>query len=485
MSLKHKTYSAVRWTAASALVRVSVQIVQIAILARLLVPEDFGLMAMVGVVLSLAGLFSDLGVNSAFVHHRDVTREQRSSLFWFNVALGAGISLLLVMMSPLLARMLGDERLTLLMMLSAPTFVLSSLGQQIRLAAEKELDFRAVAMTEVVSAVLGFISALAGAFSGLGVYSLVLGAVVAAASSTQFAWMFVARGWRPMWRLHAEEVRPFLGFGGAMVANSIVNQVNSTLDVFLGGRILGAAQLGIYTIPRNLVLQLQSVVNPIVTRVGFPLIAKVQHDTARVRHVYLKTVNMISSANAPLYVGLALFAPDLVTVLLGNKWHGAAPLLRILAMWGFMRSLLNPVGSLLFGMGRADLALKWNTAMLLYFPPAIWIGAESGPAGLAWVLLMLGVIMYVPGWYFLVRPLCQADMAEYSLAQLRPLLLAVISIAPAYLIASQLDGAIFRLAVAVLISAPLYLLISYKFNRDWVASLHELLRRKPSSVQEL
>lgn len=475
MTLKHKAFSAIRWTTTSAVARAALQIVQVAVLARLLTPEDYGLIAMVGVVLSFAGLFVDLGVNSAFVQRQDVTLEQRSSLFWFNIAWGAGLSLLVITVSPLLAWVFGDERLTPLVMLSAATFVIGSLGQQVRMAAEKKLDFRAIALLEITAVILGFISALLAAVSGWGVYSLVLGGIVSAISGTAFAWMFLAQGWRPMWRLRIAEVKPYLGFGGAMVANNFVNQINMTIDLFLGGRLLGAAQLGLYSVPRNLVLQLQFMVNPIITRVGFPLIAQVQNDVVRVRSIYLKTMNMTASTNAPLYVGIAVFAPDIVVTLLGDGWQSSAPLLRILAVWGFFRSISNPAGSLLFGMGRADLALKWNATFLLIVPPVMWAGSQFGPIGLAWALLGFSIFMYIPSWYFLVRSLCQAGIYEYSVAALRPLLLAMLSMVPAYLVAAQLDGVIVRLVVAIMISALLYLAISYKANREWFAAMTELL----------
>jgi len=263
-----------------------------------------------------------------------------------------------------------------------------------------------------------------------------------------------------------------------MVANNIVNQLNMTIDLFLGGRLLGAAQLGLYSVPRNLVLQLQFMVNPIITRVGFPLIAQVQHDVVRVKSIYLKTLNMTASTNAPLYVGISVFAPEIVAVLLGHGWQSSAPLLRILAFWGLFRSTGNPVGSLLFGMGRADLALKWNAILLLIVPPVMWLGSQFGPEGLAWALLGFVIIMFIPGWFFLVRPLCQAGIYEYSVAVFRPFLLALISMAPAYLVATQLDGVIVRLIVAVMISVSFYVAISYRYNQDWFAAMRELLGHK-------
>ena len=210
MSLKRKTYTAVRWTTTAALIRALLQIVQVVVLARLLVPEDYGLMAMVGVVLGFAGLFSDMGVNSAFVQRQEVTLEQRSSLFWLNVALSAALSLLLIALSPLISWFFAEERLTPLLMLSSTTFVIGALGLQVRMAAEKELNFRPVVLMEILAASLGFVAALWAAFAGWGVYALVLGSIVTVIVGTAFAWMFLAHGWRPMRRLQMVDVRPYL-----------------------------------------------------------------------------------------------------------------------------------------------------------------------------------------------------------------------------------------------------------------------------------
>ncbi|CAA9889566.1 Colanic acid exporter [Candidatus Methylobacter favarea] len=482
MTLKSKSFSAVRWTTIAAIVRAALQVVQVTVLARLLSPEDYGLMAMVGVVLSFTALFADLGLNSAFMQRRDVTLEQRSSLFWLNVVLSVGLTLLVIAASPLLAWFFGDKRLSPLMMLSASTFILGTLGVQVRLAAEKELDFRPIMLLEIAVAILGFIASLSAAFSGWGVYSLVLGGIVSAFFSTAFAWMFMARGWRPMWRLRMKDVRPYLKFGGAMVANNIVNQINMTVDLLLGGRLLGASQLGLYSVPRNLVLQLQFMVNPIITRVGFPLIAQVQNDVVRVGSIYLKTMNMTASTNAPLYVGIAVFAPEIVMIMLGDGWQSSAPLLRVLAAWGFFRSTMNPVGSLLFGMGRADLSLKWNLTMLLILPPVMWFGSKYGAAGLTWALLGLYIFLFVPGWFFLVRPLCRLSLFNFSVATLRPLVLALLSLLPAYLIALQFNGAPIRLILGGVVSVPLYLALSYSANREWLRAMMELIvKRRPDT----
>ncbi|MEE9912507.1 MAG: MOP flippase family protein [Deltaproteobacteria bacterium] len=478
MTLRHKTFTAVRWTTAAALSRALLQLVQVAVLARLLAPTDYGLIAMVGVVLGIAGLFSDLGLNSAYIQKQDVAPEHRSSLFWLNVGMSSILTILVVITSPVVAFLFGDERLTLLLISSAPVFAINAVGQQIRMTREKELNFKPVVLLELVSALTGFATAIIAALAGLGVYSMVLGGIATALAGTLMAWLCIAGGWRPLWRFSWADVRPYIGFGGALVANDIINQINVSIDIFLGGRLLGASQLGLFSVPRTFILQIQFLVNPIITRVGFPLIAHVQQDIPRVRSIYLKTLNMTASVNAPIYFGLLFFASEIVHVLLGHNWTGSVNFLRILAIWGFFRSTGNPVGSLLMGMGRADLSLKWNTVMLFVIPPILWIGSQFGAEGLAWALLGFSVVMFVPGWYILVRPLCQAGLLEYTIAALRPMLIAIVSIAPAYWVANHLENSLLRLFSGIALAAPLYIVISIKGNREWLQSMMQLIGRK-------
>jgi O-antigen/teichoic acid export membrane protein len=476
MSLKHKTFSSVRWTTVAAVVRAALQVGQIAILTRLLNASEYGLMAMVGVVLSFALLFADLGVNSAYVQRPVVSQRERSSLFWLNLGIAGSLTLLVMMVSPLLAWMFGDHRLAPLLALSATTCILIAIGQQVRLTAEKNLEFRAVVLVEIGSALLGFGASIVAAVAGLGVYALVLGNIVAAAAASVMAWTWLSDGWLPSRNFSLADVRPYVGFGGAAMASSIVNQLNASVDLLLGGRLLGAQQLGLFSVPRSLILQIQFMINPIITRVGFPLIAQVQADRSRVRSIYLQTLGMTSSTNAPIYMALAFFAPEVAQLLLGRHWAGSIDFLRILALWGFVRSTLGPVGSLLLGTGRADLALKWNMGLLCVVPPILWVGSHFGPAGLSWALLAFTCVAFVPTWLLLVRPLCDASLAEYSVAALKPMLIAAAAIGIAFVVAGGTSNTYLRLLALIAIGAPLYWLLSLRGNPGWTAAMLTLVR---------
>lgn len=476
MSLSHRTFSAARWTTVSSLVRAGLQVAQIAILARYLSPKDYGLMAMVSVVLSYVALFSDFGLSTAFVQRQQISHEERSSLYWLSVAVGAVLMLLVMAASPLAAHFFKEPQLVPLMMLAATTFFVIPLGQQLRIDAEKALNFRPVALIEISAAITGFAIAVIAAWLGWNVYALVVSSMVTAWVALLLQWSFLANGWRPAWRLRWNEVRWYAHFGSGMVMNNVINQVNSTIDVFLGGRLLGAAQLGFYSIPRNLILQVQGMVNPIFTRVGFPLIASIQHDKERVKHVYLKTMNLTASVNAPIYVAIGFFAPEIVSVLLSDKWQHAAPLLRVLAIWGLLRSFGNPAGSLVFGLGRVRLALLWNLCLLLIVPPTLWWSAQYGATGMAWAMAGVMALLFIPGWAILIRPVCGAGLWAYSQQVVMPTLCAVLSGFVALLAVSTFSMPWLRVGVGWTLGLAAYILISWLLNRKCVDIVINTLR---------
>lgn len=478
MNLSQRTYSAVRWTTASTIIRAVLQLLQVAVLARFLSPADYGLMAIVTVVLSYAGLFSEMGLGTAFVQRQKISQEERSSLYWLSVLTGAGLMFLVMGISPLVAIFFQEPQLLPLLMLVATNFLVIALGQQLRIASEKALNFRTVAIIETIAGLAGFVVAISAALLEWGVYALVAAAMANAWLTMILSWLLLAQGWRPARRMRWIEVRWYVRFGGAMVLNNVITHMHSTIDLVLGGRMLGASQLGLYSVPRSLLMQIQGMVNPIFTRIGFPLIASIQKDKERVKQVYLKTMNLTASVNAPIYVAVAVFSPELVWVILGPAWGEAVPLMRILAFWGLWRSFGNPVGSLLFGLGYVNLATRWNAGLILILPPVIWFGSQWGSLGMAWVMVGSMAVLFVPMWAILIRPTCSVGFLEYSLQVFRPSFCAVIAGLAAFLVVSKFDQYWLRLSIGLIFGAVMYCCASWVFNRQAIDILINAVKYK-------
>lgn len=479
MNLKAKTLSAARWTTGSSIFRAGLQFIQVAILARLLAPADFGLMALVTATLTFATIFADMGISSAIIHRRDVTLQQLSSLFWLNVSASSGLMLLLMLLSPLFAYFYGEPRLTELLLWASCLFLINGLGQQLRINAEKALEFRKLAIIEIISALLGFLVAVGSALLGVGVYALIWGSLINALMTTALSWFILANGWCPSFRLKLTEIRTFLKFGAYMIGNNVANTINSMLDIFLGGHLLGASALGLYSLPRNLALQIAGLINPIITRIGFPVMAAVQNEPDKIKSIYLKTMLMTASINFPIYFGLAVFSSSIVQVMFGEQWIASGDTLQILAFWGLVRSTANPVGSLLLAVGKADLQFRWNLVLLFFIPPVLWFGAGYGINGLAFSLLVMQAILFIPAWYFLVKPCCQASLGEYVKQVAIPFSICILSYLPTLIITNQVHNPLIRLSAGLISAGILYIVISIFVNKQWVAVIRGMVMARP------
>ena len=475
MNLRKKAYSGVRWTTFSSLTRTIFQIIQISILARVLTPADFGLMALVTSYMAFLQIFSDAGISNAIIHYQDISQKHLSSLYWLNVGVSFCLALLLSVVSPWIAGWYSQPQLRFLLFMAGYFLVVRALAQQIRVVAQKNLRFAELARIDFSAAFIGFIVAVATALNGAGVYSIMAGSLAAATIESVLVWYLLSGGWYPQFRLKIKEIQQFVAFGGYVMGNNLVNTFNSQIDIMLGGKFLGSQALGLYSMPKDLNLRIAGVINPIVTNVGLPVMARAQNDIDFLKRVYLQTIRMTASVNFPIYLALVFFTPEIVNILLGAKWEEAIPLVPIFAVWGLVRSTGNPIGSLLMARGRADLSFKWNLMWLCITPPIIWCGSHYGAKGMSIAMTALVLMSYWPNWYFQVRPLCNAKFWEYSAQIIIPLNLSIWAGVFGFISVICLTGDLLRLTIGLSVGAVIYIVLSRRFNSMWFESMRELI----------
>lgn len=478
MSLRKSAFSAGRWTAASLLTRALLQIAQTVVLARLLAPGDFGLMAIIGAIYAVVYLFVDFGLSNALIHFPQPSPAVLSTLYWLNIGAAVLMMLIFAALAWPLALVYQQASLTSAMLIMSLALPLAALGQQFRVIAEKELRFATLGIIEVAAAVCGFLAALVVAFLGGGVYSLIAGILVTAGTSSALAWMFLSKGLRPSFQLELPAVVPFLRYGSYRLGDTLCNSIQTQMDVLIGGAVVGAAAMGVYTLPREQALRLaNTVINPIVTRVGLPVMAKVQGDRAALKSLYLRTLRMTSSVNFPIYTALALWADEIVAVLLGDQWRDAGHFMRVFAVWGLIRSTGNPVGSLLYATGQVRRAFWWNLGQLIFVSGLLWLAAARyGIEGLALAMLLVQVLIFYPLFRVLVQAVCGVRFQEY-IGEMFPALattavaagcgLLVTSILPLEPLTVLVFGG-FTLAVT-------YVGVSFLFNKPWIDAAVELI----------
>ncbi|WP_050771004.1 MOP flippase family protein [Bacillus coahuilensis] len=348
-----------KWTSMSMVVNTVVQLVQFAILARLLSPADFGLMSMLLVIIVFSQVFSDVGVSSALIHFQDASRKQLSTLYWLNIIAGWTISVLVYLSSPLIANFYQEPRLEQYVPYIAIIFLVTPFGQQFQFLLQKKLRFNTLAKIEIASIVTGSTSAILLAFLGHGVMSLIVGQIV---TNSVKSILNAVRGWKeapPLLYFNFKEVKHFLSFGVFEMGSRSVNYVSSNMDYLLIGRYLGPEALGIYTLAYQLITIPVTKINPIVTKVAFPVFSKNQHDHPTLQKGFTQISQLLSYVTVPMLIGLMATADVLVPVIFGNGWEASIPVVQVLAVLGILRVLMNLNGSILLAKGKANIAFFW------------------------------------------------------------------------------------------------------------------------------
>jgi O-antigen/teichoic acid export membrane protein len=475
LSLKQKALTGVKWTTASTIVTTLAQLLQISILAHLLNPSDFGLMAIVMVVIGFSHAFLDMGISNAIIHKQEITHEQLSTLYWVNVLAGCLLFLLISILAPFIANFYHETELTRLIILVAITFLIQPFGQQFMILLEKELSFDKIAKVQMSTKILSLLVSVGFAYFGYGVYSIVYGLLAAIILQTILFLNIGIREHKPSIVFKWNQITDFINFGMYQMGERTINYFNYQIDTILIGKFLGSEALGIYSIAKELIMRPAQILNPIVTRVTFPTMAKIQNDTLQLKNIYLKTINYLSSISFPIYALMIVLSPEIILILFGEKWIEAIPILQILSIYGALRSTANPIGSLLLAKGKARLGFYWNLGMFLFIPIVIYVSSHWGLMGIAWGWVSISIIFIIPSWYFLVKPLCKAKFVEYHWQILKPMLISICLIIVSYYISICVDNIILKVCLVSSIGGAFVLLLNWVFNQSFLIKIMELV----------
>jgi len=354
------------------------QFVTLAVLAHLLSPSDFGLMGMIMVVIGFAQTFADMGISNAIIHRQDATRNQLSSLYWLNIIAGIMVFFVVCASAPLIVRFYHEPRLHNLLYLTAVIFLITPFGQQFQILLQKKLRFNGLAKIEIATSIVNSVVTIGLAFSGFGVYALIWGQLASTSIRVLLLFSTGWKNWRPSFHFSKGDLKGYLSFGLYQMGEKTISYLNSNFDYLLIGSMLGAKPLGYYTLAYNLIIRPSSLINPVITKVAFPVFSRMQNETDRLKRGYLKVLQLLSTVNFPMMAGLAVVVPIAVPMIFGDQWLPSIILIQILTIVGLLRSIGNPVGSLLLSKGRADLGFKWNLALAITQIPGLYLGAKLG-----------------------------------------------------------------------------------------------------------
>ena len=355
-------------------------LVSTAILARVLTPADFGLVALALITIALLEMVADLGLGQALViSRREDLRERADTVFTFSVALGALLSLTVAALSPLAALVFDEPQLTTILPILGLNFFLRSLGSTHNALAQKELDFRTRTIAEMADVILRGVVSVVLALAGAGVYSIVVGYVLGTVTLVSALW--IQMDWRPRLSWDTAIARKLLGFGGTLSAVDVVAAVISNVDYVFIGTTLGTTALGLYTlgfrIPELLIINLATVAGKVL----FPAFAAV--DRRDLGAAFLVSLRYMVLLGLPTAAGLAVLAGPLTITAFGPQWTGAIDAMRVLTLFAFCVTLGIPAGTAYKATGRAGILLKLAIPRALLAVASIAVFVDEGIVAVA------------------------------------------------------------------------------------------------------
>lgn len=426
--------ASVSWLTASQVARSITSLGLTAVLARVLSPNDFGLMALVVMASGFVGVFSETGMTSALVRVERTSDEQLTSAFWLNIGVASALAVLGAVGAPLFASVFREPRIIALVVVALLTLPIGAIGQVPDALLQRALAFREIAIIEWLSTLVAGALAIILALQGAGVWALLVQLIGTVAVSS--VGRLVVVRWRPGTRFRLAALSGLLSFGVAVFAGSIVNFGFRRVDNFIIGRNLGTAQLGYYALAYNLVVMPLFTLGGVVLRVMYPVLAKYQTEKAAMRRAYLRAVRVLAAGTLPLIIGLAATAPLFIAAVYGPKWAPTIPLVELLAVIGLFESV-NTAGTVLYARGRPHVLVAWSFLSMVVLAIVISAGSRSGVIGAAKAYAAVGPLLYL-GPHFLANRAIDLRHRAFLAA-----------IAPA-LISSVCMGAVVRVSLPLL-----------------------------------
>lgn len=354
--LKYKAMRAAQWTFIEAVGLRGVQFVIGIILARLLLPEQFGLIGMLVVFMGVAQVFLDSGFGAALIQKQNITQKEISSIFYFNILVGFIVTGCLWFLAPMISAFYEQSILTPLLRAMSLALVINAFGLVQNVLLRKALDFKKETKISLLSSLLSGIIGVSMAYRGFGVWSLATQQIANAGFRTTFLWFF--NSWRPIRMFSFQSLQGMFGFGSKLLCASLLNTIFDNVYLVIIGKLFSPAALGYYARADSLQKLPSLTLSSFIPKVVFPVFCTIQNDPERMKRGMKKALAILVMVNFPLMIGLAIVAKPLVLLLLTDKWAKSVPYLQLLCMVGLMYPIHGANLNILSALGRSDLFLR-------------------------------------------------------------------------------------------------------------------------------
>mgnify|MGYP001477441880 CR=1 FL=1 len=372
MSLKSKTITGVLWSAVDNFAAQAITFLVGIILARLLTPAEFGLIGMLAIFISVSETFINSGFTNALIRKNDATETDYSTVFYFNLAAGVTLFVILFFTAPYIGRFFNEPQLIPIVRVLAIGLIISSLTIIQRTTLTKRIDFKLQAKISLISGILSGIIAIAMAYKGFGVWSLVVKTLSAQAITSLLLWLW--NRWRPTLVFSRKSFKELFSFGSKLLASGLIDTLYQNMYYVIIGKFFSPADLGFFTRAKGFVDLPSTNLDAVMTRVTYPVLSQMQDDKVKLKAGYKRMIKSIMFISSVLLIGMAAIAEPMIITLIGEPWRKAILYLQIISFIGMLYPLHALNLNMLQVLGRSDLFLRLEIIKKIISIPAIVIG---------------------------------------------------------------------------------------------------------------
>lgn len=477
-SITQKAIKNTKWVFLSTIFSKIWQPIVTLILARLLTPADFGLMALATIVISFLSIFQDLGLSAALIQRKDRIKEAANVVFWTNIVVGIIWYTGVFITAPFVAIFFNHKGVTDVLRVIGLIFLLHPLGSVHGAFMIKSLHFKKLFYLALLPTIIPGILSIVLAYMNLGVWSLVYGVITGTVLNVSLLWF--TSNWRPGFQYKWKMAREMFHFGGYVSLESIMGWGIGMMDNVFVGRYIGSIQLGIYNMGFRLAHWPSENITGTLTKILYPTFSELQQDESELKKVYLKVVKIISLITFPIGAIIAITADEFISIFLGEKWLLAIPVVQILSIWGILSSVMSINSSLYKAVGRPDIYPKFFFVRLLVSIPVYYYSVKYGIIALCYAHLALVFIFAPINYYIGIKVLNISSRIMNDILK-TPLIYTIIIgsftlLVKYYMerVAHLSDLVVFPVEVLVFISG--YLLSLYLLNKQIIVELKGILK---------
>ncbi|MCI1590689.1 lipopolysaccharide biosynthesis protein [Heyndrickxia oleronia] len=422
IGLKQQTMKGLFWSFSDLMANQGIQFIIQIVLARLLLPEHFGLIGMIVFFIAISNTIIDSGVSQALIREQNINQSDYSTAFYFNLIMSLFVYIILYFIAPIISSFYREDQLTLIIRILAIGIIINSLGlvQQARLV--KNIDFKSQTKISIVSGLLSGTIAIILAYRGFGIWSLVLKTLIMQFLQTVLLWF--SNKWIPSLVFHFTSFKRLFGFGSKLMLAGLFSSIYSNIYYLLIGRMYSASQLGFYTNASKLNDVASQSITVALQRVTYPVLSSIQDEDERLKLNFKKMIKMSTFIHFPIMFGLAAIAHPLVVLIFGEKWEPMVIYLQLLYIAGMLYPLHAINLNILQVKGKSNLYLLISIVKKVSFTllliGAIWL--RLGVIGLVTAAVLESFISFWINSYFSGK-----EIAYSSFDQVKDIFLILIN----------------------------------------------------------